>query len=519
MAKLSSKQWEVAFLIAILCIAAALRLYRIEDESVWYDEVVSTASLDQPTLGEFFKELRDNDPTVVPAYFTLEYLCARLAGGNIVAVRILSVALSLITIGLVYATGRYLFGGTAGLVAAALLAISRVHVYYSQEIRMYALFLPLAQLSLLTFIAAHNSKRRSLWIVNVLVNAAIVWTHLWGCILLFTEGLFILLFTRPRPFRRAFVWTLGHAPFLLLLGLWLSDDDLRRMNVAVNWISSPTWWSLFVHYFYFCSGSSNFMMECTRPHLLGLRTHALPGAFMIAASLWLLVWVFRHRVKTKFHPAGEGPWMLTFRSRVALPRSLRACPGYAPVPLLFLFIVFLVPPFVLFIISHEVKPYFVNRYVFYPAFAFCILAGAGAAVTPKGIIRVLAIALLLAPLLLQLTDLKRPLRSDMKTAARIIDAYGKPGDFVFTDHEVGTAVLKIGGVLSNMNMRSGPQYLDGTLSCVESGTSSWVIIPVYKSTSTVDFDDKVQRLGYKHDCFIIDGMVPLAVYRVMPYED
>lgn len=519
MAKLSDKRWETALLIGILCAAAALRLYRIQDEPVWFDEAVSTAALDQPSLGSFFEEFRANDPTAMPLYFTLEYVVASVTGGGIVAVRVMSVALSLLTIFLVYLLGRHFFGGTAGLVAAALLALSKPHIYYSQEIRMYALFLPLAQISMMTFIGALVSNRRAFWILNVLTNCAIIWTHLFGSILLLTEGLFLLLVSGPHPIRRALVWTLGHAPFFAPIPLWLSAGKLNEMNLATNWISLPTWFKLHEHYFYFCSGSDYSAGNCMQPHFFGLPTHGLPGLFMACSCIWLVVWTFRHRVRTVFRSSRAGSWALTFRSHFALPEAFRDKPGFAPLPLLALFTFLIAPPLILFAISFEVRPFFVSRYVFYPALAFCVLAGAGAGVVRRDLPRIAAIALLLAPLALQLPDLKRPLRYDYNTAARIIEAYGDPGDYVFTHHEVASGVLALEKILTGKHVRTASTFREDALTCVGSGISAWVIIPVTREYPTADFDEKLQHLGYKNIRFYLTGSATLAIYRIEAYPD
>ncbi|MGC8782587.1 MAG: glycosyltransferase family 39 protein, partial [Anaerolineae bacterium] len=55
------------------------------------------------------------------------------------SLRLLSVIFGVLAIPAIYAAGRRIFGPRVGLVAAGLLAISPLHIYYSQEIRMYGL--------------------------------------------------------------------------------------------------------------------------------------------------------------------------------------------------------------------------------------------------------------------------------------------------------------------------------------------------------------------------------------------
>jgi len=70
-----------------------------------------------------------------------------LFGCSVVACRSLSVLAGVATVPLVALLGAALAGRTAGAVAALLLAFSPLHMYYSQEIRMYSLVTALCALS------------------------------------------------------------------------------------------------------------------------------------------------------------------------------------------------------------------------------------------------------------------------------------------------------------------------------------------------------------------------------------
>lgn len=133
----------------ILGLAAFLRVNNLARQSLWADEGNSVA-----LAGRSFGEIAQAAALDIhpPLYYWLLSLWTRVFGTSEVAVRSLSVVLGVATVWLVFLLGRRLFGRVAGLVAAFLLAISPLHVYYSQEARMYALLAFWAALMMLGFV-------------------------------------------------------------------------------------------------------------------------------------------------------------------------------------------------------------------------------------------------------------------------------------------------------------------------------------------------------------------------------
>jgi hypothetical protein len=102
---------------AVLLVALALRPQGIQTESAYWDEVASRRYLDAPGVVEFVRQVRADDPPMVPFYFAAEYAWAKACGTGLVTVRMLSVLLGLVSLVLVYLLGRRIFGRVAGLIA------------------------------------------------------------------------------------------------------------------------------------------------------------------------------------------------------------------------------------------------------------------------------------------------------------------------------------------------------------------------------------------------------------------
>jgi uncharacterized membrane protein len=114
----------------------ALRLYRIDAQSLWNDEGTSVAVAQRDLVTIARDAARDIHP---PLYYWLLSAWVRLAGTSEAAVRTLSAFLGVALVMLTYALGRNLVGSGLGMAAAFLAAINPFQVYYAQEARMYML--------------------------------------------------------------------------------------------------------------------------------------------------------------------------------------------------------------------------------------------------------------------------------------------------------------------------------------------------------------------------------------------
>jgi len=132
-------------LIVLVLVAFFLRLYRLEAQSIWWDEAISLhlATSDVSEL------LVDRAAHVhPPLYFLLLKGWVALAGMSAFVVRFFSVWFNVLLVPAAYAFGRRRFDARTGLLVALLVTISPLYVIYSQEVRVYAV-LPLLYIALL----------------------------------------------------------------------------------------------------------------------------------------------------------------------------------------------------------------------------------------------------------------------------------------------------------------------------------------------------------------------------------
>jgi uncharacterized membrane protein len=128
--------WHAA-LVLILGMAAYLRFRNLGDDSVWFDEA---ASWTQATSGGFLDVIsataRDNLP---PLHNVILWAEMAWLGESEWVMRFPSAVLGVLNVLAIYWVGGLVAGRKAGLIAAALLAFSAFHIWYSQEARPYAL--------------------------------------------------------------------------------------------------------------------------------------------------------------------------------------------------------------------------------------------------------------------------------------------------------------------------------------------------------------------------------------------
>ncbi len=168
---ISAKAWPRWLALAILLLAFALRVYRLGSQNIWWDEGYSVHVARHSLSALTTLAAADTHP---PLYYWILHLWMGAAGQTEFALRFPSVAFGVLAVAVVYRLGRCLINDrrrpTAELVAvlaAMLLAISRFHVWWSQEIRMYslaALWAAASMLALINFkLHISNSRLGHAW--------------------------------------------------------------------------------------------------------------------------------------------------------------------------------------------------------------------------------------------------------------------------------------------------------------------------------------------------------------------
>ena len=218
--------WPLAVL---LLLAAGLRLSTLDLQSFWYDEAftpvrVLHASLSSTLHGVVHTE---NSP---PLWYLITWLDARVLGDGEVALRLPSALAGIATVGVVWAIGQELAGRRCALIAAALVAVNPLFVWYSQEARVYALFALTSAVAMLCCVRARREPTRGRMAAFALAGALALLTHYFAAFLLLGMVLWLL---RDPPGRRG---ALGASAVLALVAVALAPLILAQGGHGTQWI-------------------------------------------------------------------------------------------------------------------------------------------------------------------------------------------------------------------------------------------------------------------------------------------
>lgn len=209
------------FLILIIFLAFALRVYALDRQSFWSDEGLSVHYASSP-VGELLTRIRVGFHN--PLYFLGLHFWMGLAGESDWAIRFFSVWPSVLAVALLFKLGQLLYGRHAGLLSALVLAANPFAVYYAQEARMYAQILALGLACVLLYLLALRHNKFVHWLGFVVTSAACLYTHYFAALAPLAVGAhYVFNWLRGRNRSGIVPWLISQAAVLTLYFPWLSN--------------------------------------------------------------------------------------------------------------------------------------------------------------------------------------------------------------------------------------------------------------------------------------------------------
>jgi len=234
----------------ILLLAFGLRLVRLGDANLWWDEALAIWGVRKGLLDVTLWTASDVHP---PLYFWSLWAWVQFVGESEFAMRALSVVFGVLTVAVVYSLGTLIAGRTTGSLASLFTALSRYHIWWSQEMRMYVLAGLTGVLSLYLFTRWVRCQRSNapsdghpermsptlLLTLYVLASISALYTIFLMASLILVENVIvvvILLVHRHRYRSRDLLrrWIAAQIAILAALGLWLllSWGRMRTWSVS-----------------------------------------------------------------------------------------------------------------------------------------------------------------------------------------------------------------------------------------------------------------------------------------------
>jgi len=449
-------------------LALVLRLWGMGGESAWWDEYSSLVHLQRGTLWDFLRYNRTLDPATLPLYYTLEYFWSRLVGMDTYVMRLPSVVMGLALLPVMYGLGRRCFGEYAGWVAAMCVAVSPIHIFHAQGIRMYVLFTLLAAVSMYTWLALREERKARWWWGHGVAQLLLSWTHPFAILIPVAQGAAWLLGLRREGVKAYAGWcALTLAAWLPVLA-YLATVRYWPEDSTAGWFPAPTFFGVVTDLFADDVIAATYqlrvspdawawlpvlgpMIASARPLLDGALGLVLLGVIAVCVALW---------VRTR--RSGDARW------------------GLVPALLVW----FVLPVLALYVGSLLFRPMMFPRYTVHCSLALYLLAGGALSVIPGRGERVAA-AVALGLLLLYQTTLMHPgpQRADYAGVAAAIAAEAKATDVVVVRGELwrdvfaynagGLTLPIIGAEDDALSALAARLYLDGAAP----GAVVWLAVP------------------------------------------
>ncbi len=226
---LKIKNIHIILLLVILIMSFFLRIYKLADKPVWYDEAVSIAHAEKPVPFYIFS------PRVnyKPVYFFLLKGWISAFGEDAFNLRLFSVIWGVLSVLLIYLLARLMFNRQTGIIAAFLLAISVFHIFHCQQIRQFSFITFLGILSVFLLFKFKENKNLFYLFMLGLVNILMINTHPYGFFIIIAELVFGVIQFKGKIL---FSWGLAQIPLIFFIVLWFILPNKEHLNSMLWWI-------------------------------------------------------------------------------------------------------------------------------------------------------------------------------------------------------------------------------------------------------------------------------------------
>ena len=214
---IESNRHEWIYVLVLLLMASALRLYRLSAQSIWVDEMLtlSSSGVTAPLHPiDIFDNLHG------PLHSLLVFLWTKVAGQGEFALRFPSVVFSVLSLYAIWRLIRKLTNPRVAFVALAIMTVSPFHVWYAQEARNYSMLLFFAAMSFDSFLELIAEPRRAVFGRYVLFTFAAFLCNMSMAFAVLVQDIVFFFWPRKLSFRNLVA---AHVLLVLLLSPWLYD--------------------------------------------------------------------------------------------------------------------------------------------------------------------------------------------------------------------------------------------------------------------------------------------------------
>ena len=230
-----SSNWAIPLLL--FSVGFIWKLFFISHRDVCLDEPFTIFHAQQ-SIGHILALPADGEPNP-PLFMLLLHFWIKLFGIGSVAVRILPLFFSSLTVVFIYLTGKRFFSVWGGLIAAGMFLVSNFNFFHGLEVRTYSL-LSLATASSLYYYlrVIKEPGNAKMLIALVLSNLVLVYSHYFGWFVVFMQFIAGFLYLRDRRVVKSLLIALGIS-FLAYLPFFFIFIRQFLKSSQGTWVNPP----------------------------------------------------------------------------------------------------------------------------------------------------------------------------------------------------------------------------------------------------------------------------------------
>jgi uncharacterized membrane protein len=431
-----------SILIGIIILAFLFRIYRLDFQSLWADEIFTlTNSSSDKSFGEIFQLLKvDVHP---PLYYYIIHVFVSIFGDTGYVAKFVSLLFGLSSLITLYYLGKELFNKNVALIATFLMGLNHFHIYYSQEARMYSMLCFTTTLSFLFMTRFIKTPTLKATLLYGFTSALLINTHFYSLFPLCAQCV-VLLYYVIKPYN---ITRLKFFLYCLLAGVITLISFIPSIVILLGtsglksfWIPEAGW-SIYTSMFIEFMGSE------------------IAVAIAVITILYFLFSIFKEKesVSYKVDPINDKP---VFAFNLLF---------------IWIFIVALIP----FVLSFVRLPMIVSRYFINLLPPIFLLIAAGASLIRNNTVKVTLLSLFILFSLNDLLFVKQHYTKIIKTQFR------EASSFVKNNHKNNEKIYSTFAVFysyyltekegNNVINNSLNQVIDRIISNSEKPESFWYV--------------------------------------------
>lgn len=231
------------FLFILIIFATALRVYQIDFQSLWNDELSSIMRSEFDKVSLVLKDWDEYGHP--PGLYLLYYYWIKLFSNSEISIRIPSIIAGVSSVIFIYLLAKKIYSKKEGIISASFMTILWCPIYFSQEARQYSLLILFSiivsylLIVIINRLKINNFSNKKYYILYILSSIFISYLHYFGLLLVAIQAFYMLILFISKKRKNVHVIFLYLIIFLAYIP-WISTLIFYSNYDAVPHIPKPS---------------------------------------------------------------------------------------------------------------------------------------------------------------------------------------------------------------------------------------------------------------------------------------